>query len=42
MAKNMVKTKPGKMTGGAGGGLGRIEKSTQAPASGADKKALNK
>jgi len=29
--KNMVKVKPAKMTGGAGGGLGRIEKSAVAP-----------
>ncbi len=29
--KNMVKIKPAKMTGGAGGGIGRIEKSSVAP-----------
>ena len=29
--KNMVKVKPAKMTGGAGDGLGRIEKSAAAP-----------
>lgn len=42
MAKNMVKVKPGKMTGGAGGATGRMEKSAQAPATGSSKKALNK
>lgn len=42
MAKNMVKTAPGKLTGSAAGGLGRIEKSAQAPAMGSSKKALNK
>ncbi len=30
MAKNMVKVKPAKMTGGAAGGIGRIEKSAAA------------
>lgn len=40
--KNMVKVKPGKMTGGAGGATGRIEKSAQAPADGKNKKSLNK
>lgn len=29
--KNMVKVKPAKMTGGAGGGVGRLEKSAVAP-----------
>lgn len=42
MAKNMVKVKPGKMTGGAGGATGRLEKSAQAPATGANKKELRK
>ncbi len=42
MAKNMVKTKPGTMTGGAGGATGRIEKSAQAPATGSGKRSLNK
>ena len=28
--KNMVKVKPPKMTGGAGGGIGRLEKSAAA------------
>lgn len=40
--KNMVKVKPGKMTGGAGGATGRMEKSAQAPATGADKGKLGK
>lgn len=31
MNKNMVKVKPLKMTGGAGGGIGRLEKSAAAP-----------
>lgn len=42
MAKNMVKIKPGKMTGSAAGATGRIEKSAQAPAMGSSKKGLNK
>ena len=29
--KNMVKIKPAKMTGGAAGGIGRLEKSAVAP-----------
>lgn len=29
--KNMVKVKPVKMTGGAAGGIGRLEKSAAAP-----------
>ena len=42
MAKNMVKVKPGKMTGGAGGATGGLEKLAQAPATGANKKELRK
>lgn len=40
--KNMVKVKPAKMTGGAGGGLGRLEKTAVAPAKGANAKELKK
>lgn len=40
--KNMVKVKPAKMTGGAGGGIGRLEKTAVAPAKGANKAALKK
>lgn len=35
-------SKIAKMTGGAAGGLGRIEKSAAAPAKGAEKKAAQK
>ena len=37
MAKNMVAVKPPKMTGGAAGGTGRLEKSAAAPATGSTK-----
>jgi hypothetical protein len=40
--KNMVKVKPAKMTGGAGGGLGRLEKTAVAPAKGKNAKDLKK
>lgn len=40
--KNMVKFKPAKMTGGAGGGLGRLEKTAVAPAMGKNAKDLKK
>lgn len=40
--KNMVKVKPAKMTGGAGGGLGRLQKTKAAPAKGAAKAELKK
>lgn len=41
--KNMVKVKPAKMTGGAAGGTGRLEKSAAAKKlSGAQMKAMNK
>lgn len=40
--KNMVKVKPAKMTGGAGGALGRLEKTAAAPAKGANAKDLKK
>ena len=37
MAKNMVVVKPPKMTGGAAGGTGRLEKSAAAPGNGSIK-----
>jgi hypothetical protein len=40
--KDMVKVKPAKMTGGAAGGTGRLEKSAAAPAKGAMKASLRK
>lgn len=40
--KNMVKVKPAKMTGGAGGGIGRLEKTAVAPAKGKNAKDLKK
>lgn len=40
--KNMVKVKPAKMSGGAAGALGRLEKTAVAPAKGKNAGELKK